>query len=70
MDPMGCFTSRMKGFFLKPVPPAPTFHIQALGSELPDPRPHDQAGIQVRPRLSGTLARDAHMLYAGIGDVE
>ena len=65
---MGCFISRMKGLFLKPVSPAPTFHIQALGPELPDPRPHDQAGIQVRPYFSGTLTRDAHALYADLGD--
>ncbi|ETW78092.1 hypothetical protein HETIRDRAFT_325575, partial [Heterobasidion irregulare TC 32-1] len=36
----------VKIFFMKPVPPAPTFHIQAMGVELPIPAPQDDEGIQ------------------------
>ncbi|KAI0314515.1 FAD/NAD-P-binding domain-containing protein [Amylostereum chailletii] len=33
-------------FFLKPVPPAPTFQIQSLGPDLPSPLPPDNDAIQ------------------------
>ncbi|KAA1474344.1 hypothetical protein DENSPDRAFT_324848 [Dentipellis sp. KUC8613] len=33
-------------FCLKPILPAPLFYIQALGPEMPNPLPHDTAGLQ------------------------